>query len=451
MPGYNEEFEKVLKIFNEIGSTSSKNDKLRIAREYSELAVFKKCVLYALNPRFNFYMNQAPGPEYALYESHNVDPFDILDQLASRELSGNHAKMEVEGLLSVMTPSARELFLRMLTQKPRIGATISTFNKVWGEDFIPVVPCIKARELNDKNLANIEYPAYTQIKSDGTRCIAHKLNGQVKLVSRNGSVFTNMDYILSAATDILKDLPDGSFIDGEIVFHSGSTGKALPRKISNGLASKSIKGSLKKHFSGDADDYPVYTVWDMVIKGNEIHPYKDRLAHVHGFLVNYDHRMVIVQTRIVLNVDEALVNYKEARKDGEEGVILKNMYCAWENTRSKHLVKMKAFHEADLRVVAIHNGDVGGKHQHVLGRITCVTDDGMIKVDVGGGFSDKERADSIDIGSIVTVRFNDVIENAGTSNTASQAKSLYIPTFIEIRVDKDETSTFAEILAVKDS
>jgi hypothetical protein len=442
---------EIREILDQIGATSSKNDKVAIVKKHKDNKLFKDVVFWALNPRFSYFMKKVPAikpiasMETSLFGDELKDGdksaqmFDLLDKLRLRYLSGNSAIAAVEDFRTYLNDEEDDLFVRVLIQNLRIGATESTFNKVWGDTFIRKVPCIKARELSDKNLANIKFPAYVQTKFDGTRCIAQKIDGTIFLQSRNGSIFTGLQDIASEVNDLLKHAPDGSFIDGEIVFQDIYSGDFLPRKKSNGLATKSIKGSLsQKDMAGRK---PTYNVWDVVYEGDHKKRYRHRLVDLaHMDLIH----LQLAYPWVVDSVEEVNELYQQQRAEGQEGVILKNMDAPWENTRSKHLVKFKAFAEADLRVVRAEKGEVRSKNEHVLGRLICVTDDGMIEVAIGGGYSDKEREELLDIepGTIVTSKFNDIIE----SDTKPGMWSLYIPSFVEVRYDKNQTSTYEELV-----
>ena len=121
--------------------------------------------------------------------------------------------------------------------------------------------------------------------------------------------------------------------------------------------------------------------------------------------------------------------------------MIKNMDAVWEPKRTKNIGKMKAYEEADLKIVALEEG--GGKYAGMLGAFVCETSDGLLHVNVGTGLSDADRgefANSAMIGKIITVGYNEIITAKGKDQAA-----LFLPRFICVRHDKDVANSFEEL------
>ena len=88
--------------------------------------------------------------------------------------------------------------------------------------------------------------------------------------------------------------------------------------------------------------------------------------------------------------------------------------------------------EADLKVVAIQEGT--GKYKGKIGALLCESGDGNVKVSVGSGLTDEQRSlpESDYIGKIISVKYNTKIPNYDKSG-----ETLFLPRFVEIRLDKD--------------
>lgn len=113
--------------------------------------------------------------------------------------------------------------------------------------------------------------------------------------------------------------------------------------------------------------------------------------------------------------------------------------------RRPYNVKLKIAFEIDLEVVGVEEGT--GKAANMMGALKLQSRDGLLKTDVGTGFRDTDRIDwwlnSVErIGSIVTVKANDII-----SNRNSDTKSLFLPVFLEHRLDKVQADNYAECVA----
>jgi hypothetical protein len=76
-----------------------------------------------------------------------------------------------------------------------------------------------------------------------------------------------------------------------------------------------------------------------------------------------------------------------------------------------------------------------GKNKGRLGALVCESSDGVIRVNVGSGYSDEQRGEytfSKVVGKVATVRYN-----ARIKERSGETESLFLPRFIELREDKD--------------
>jgi ATP-dependent DNA ligase len=84
-----------------------------------------------------------------------------------------------------------------------------------------------------------------------------------------------------------------------------------------------------------------------------------------------------------------------------------------------------------------------GKNKGRLGALVCESSDGLIQVNVGSGYSDEQREEftkTTAIGKIVTVKYNARIKDRGDG-----VERLFLPTFIEMREDKDVADSSKKI------
>lgn len=93
---------------------------------------------------------------------------------------------------------------------------------------------------------------------------------------------------------------------------------------------------------------------------------------------------------------------------GGEGLMLRRPGSPYEVGRSSSLLKVKTFHDAEARVIGHAPG--AGKHKGRLGALICELPAGA-KFNVGTGFSDAEREAPPAIGSVVTVRYQELSDD----------------------------------------
>jgi ATP-dependent DNA ligase len=302
---------------------------------------------------------------------------------------------------------------------------------------------------NEKNFKHIKYPALVQTKLDGMRAnILMFDDGKVEVRSRNGKLlelhnhfddYSKSLFYKGATLDNLSQFRDG-VIDGELVVLSEDGTSVLDRKTGNGILNKAVKGTITKE---DAKRVRMIA-WDLIPMddfkiGHSNVPYFDRLEVLgirleEAYNTSPDGDLIKLVPNIpVENIEQANELFQIALNNGEEGIILKNGDSPWEDKRSKYQVKMKAELEADLLVTAWNEGT--GRIEGKMGSVTCVSADGGLEVNVGSGFNDEDRemvAEDI-VGKIITVKYNEVIQDKRKST-----KSLFLPIYIETRLDKSK-------------
>jgi DNA ligase-1 len=92
-------------------------------------------------------------------------------------------------------------------------------------------------------------------------------------------------------------------------------------------------------------------------------------------------------------------------KAGGEGLMLHRADALYETGRSETLLKVKAWHDAEAKVVAHVAGK--GKYRGMLGALKVRAPDGR-EFSLGTGFSDAQRLNPPAIGSTVTYRYREL-------------------------------------------
>jgi DNA ligase-1 len=297
----------------------------------------------------------------------------------------------------------------------------------------------------NKYLDRIKFPAIAQTKMDGMRANIIIRDGNVTVFSRNGKEMQTFGRF-NDMVDLDNIMLDGEFLvhpkkgfelelnKGEFIKYDGKT--PMDRKTGNGIINKSIV-SDKRRTTITKDEAEMFKIvlWDIVDingweKGFHDEPYNKRFEKLQ--LIKPDNRFDLVQSQIVENLKSASNLFQKLLNNGQEGLILKNYDMPWENKRSYHMVKMKEIKDIDLIITDWVEGT--GKYKGMLGALKCENHDGTIKVNVGSGFVDKDRVELTPentIGKICAVKYNDLIEDKTT-----HIKSLFLPIFQEIRLDK---------------
>lgn len=490
----------ILDILNQIAATDSTNEKLAILQGHKENELLERVYRMAYHPRLQygikkipFYDVQGSDTEHTLLEA-----LIVLEKLiASRQITGNAAIDMLGDYLSALPQADAIVVERVIKRDLNCGASSTLANKVW-KNLIPKQPQMLASAMSEKALSEIKYPAMAQLKADGARCFA-EIRGEniedVKLLSRSGNEYKGLDLIkadLIKITKSYRDVHGPVMVDGELVYlASKKTGNQAVgiswmmdnvevtsaatveddttkpvialRSESNGIANKSIKGTISPMESASMS----FQVWDLVplncVYDGEKSSYYDVRFDALKSMAKNSNRIIIIESTIVHNLEEARVIYKNYVTQGLEGIILKNIKAIWENKRSKNLVKFKEEIIIDLRVVGIQ---VHNKDPNKLGAVFLESDDRLIKVKCGSGFTDTnakkikgewivipmtERDDlnreklllneDETIGRIAEIKCNGWIAAEGRTDSVS----LFLPVIEKFRDDKDETNTLADV------
>lgn len=442
----------ILSILNQIASTSSRNEKESLLRENKDNDLLKGVFRLAYDPSIRFYIsdrNQLPDiqgfyglPEPTLSAALN----ELLMNIASRKVTGNQAKEDVRHMANQLSDDDREVFFRVLEKDLKVNATGSTANKIWPE-LIPEHEVMLAHTEIDR----IIFPAFSQLKADGARChmIVNSL-GQAVLLTRQGKPIEHHGVFDIFARELLNAAPGlhestSPVFDGELVcYQVNDLGTEIPldRKTSNGIINKAIKGTITPEEASTIR----FICWDLVDGGTM--PYRVRFEVVQKMIESMNPKHVkLIPSKVVNDRKEAMAHYKQMRRLGHEGTMLKNMDAFWVGKRSYDLCKMKAVYEIEMVVVGWELGKKRSKYENKLGGLICQDADRKILVSVGSGYSDEEReefaSDSM-IGKIVSVEYNERI----TSKTG-ETESLFLPRFTALRLDKSEPNTYNEILAIE--
>tara|TARA_B100000929_G_C15501859_1_gene417664 strand:- start:580 stop:1965 length:1386 start_codon:yes stop_codon:yes gene_type:complete len=457
--------QSVFMVLEELGSTSKRKEKISIIEKHKDSDMLKQVFKHALDPFHVYGIRAVPEYEYTGSNSVSLQDFiDFLPDLMERKITGHAALDKLSDMLSNMSAQDSVVAERIITKDLRCGVQGSTVNKVW-ENFIFSYPCLLGKSFDPDTInKHMTWPAIAQLKLDGLRvnAIVNSADMKVELFTRAGkpiNIHNRLDADL-CHLHVCDDKETPAMYDGELLVVDNA-GNVLPRKAGNGILNKAIRGTI----SFEEACRVRIQLWDRVplidfYKHESSEPYKMRFQHLldaaekatgdetgtlHA-LANGEQKFKVVDYRYVNTLDEAQDYYQEALANGEEGIMLKTITHLWSDKRSNELVKFKCEKLCELKVVDWLEGT--GKYTGYLGKLTCVSEDGMLEVNVGSGFSDQFRHTTKPediIGKVITVKFNEVID----SEDKPGKYSLFLGRFIEVRDDKDVADDIATIQATK--
>lgn len=436
----------IYKMLQELQNEPSTNKKVEILEAYKSVYA-KQFFIYTLND-VKYGIKKTPSYIPVMESEINFgDMLVLLDKLSSRELTGNAAIDAVSNLLNKCSEEDAYVFLCMLQKKTRCGVSSALVNKVYPNLITLPAKVMKAQSYSEKNMKNIVYPAISQRKCDGARCLGvnTSLNSdeEVFFMSSSGKNY----YGLSKLAEELSRLPKDYVYDGELLVVD-EDGKVLSRKLGNGILNKALHNTISEEEASRVR----FVLWDCIKMDEYVNEssntfYEETYTKLTNILKDNFKIISFVESKIVNSKEEALEHFKEMLERGEEGTILKNIHSTWENKRSKNCVKFKVVIQTTMKVCDFLVGKE--KYANSLGSIVCESSDGMVRVNVGSGLSDEDRQLIWNNQSEYKEKFIE-IESNGLILADDGTYSLFLPRFIEVREDKTEADSFDTIQTLSD-
>jgi len=411
-------------------ATSSSTEKVQIIKDAS--SHIHTILEYTYNPFKQYHVTSKTCIKNKdKVTKSNYSLFELLDKLTSREYTGHEAIGLINGFNG-------KLIFKIIDKDLGIRAGDSIINKAV-PGLIPTFKVALAKEYDNKCDWNDEW--YASRKLDGVRCLAVvDVEGKCTLYSRMGKEFTTLNKVKEAieATNIINTV-----FDGEICLVDENGDEDF----------QSIMKQLRR--KDHQIENPAYMVFDMLsnkefndCKGNEI--LENRLHTLRSWCpeMNYDrddngeliHLNIIRYTeQFVITDDDHLETWNTlAEANNWEGVMLRKN-VGYEGKRTKNLVKVKKFHDAEYHVRAFdtdkHEVVRDGKSETIEMLSQVWIKHKGHKVKVGSGFTQEQRLKYMDgsiVGKCITVQYFEETHNA------KGGISLRFPTVKIIHGDKRE-------------
>lgn len=437
-----EQVERMIKIINELSSTTSRIEKENIINSNKDCEYFIEMCKFLYDPMI------VSGLSLTKIEkkqsSYSFDFFNIKERMTFIEVlaylkehnTGRDADIEVVQDYISEHKEYSEILKKIFTKDLKLGIDATTINKVMGEGFIKTFDVMLAENYFENTNIVEGKEFYETQKLDGNRMCAIVDEEGVKLYTRQGQPYKDMPDIEQE----LKRLPKGYLYDGELIadIQTEDT-EALFRATTSTVRKDGTKKGVIFHIF---DMVPVEEFW----KGRGTEPAiqrKNRLHEVFSKVCPKFKWLKEVSTLYYGN-DISKIEYwlEEITSKGGEGVMINIADAPYECKRTKNLLKVKKFKTADVRVLNISQGT--GRFANTLGSITVEFEHRGNKYtcDVGSGFTDEQREkywnnQDLILNKIVEVKYFEI------SQDADGKYSMRFPVWLDrIRDEKDEISMY---------
>lgn len=416
-----------------ICSTSSRNAKLEILRDYSDNDIIKYYLDFIYNPYIITGISNKKLHKVLATHVTNTDASinsarTLLDYIKEHNTGTDNVIYQCQRYLSsIGNPELEDLLCNIITKNVQLGIDVLSINKCMN-NLIPDFKVQLANKYFDKP-EYVEGKKFTlTTKIDGGRIIAIKKDGEVTFYTRAGQLYEGL---VDLEAEMLEKLPDNICLDGEITL-----------LCSDGLTSKDQYKQTMKIVRKDGIKHGVkMLVFDMMPADDFLHQncsatYEFRRAALETLFsvisLKYFKLLDNLYTGEDTNEIQKILNAQIA--NGEEGIMINICDALYEFKRTNSLLKVKKFKSCDLRVIDMERGT--NKNSDRLGAFICEYKNGNT-VKVGSGMSYEQRLDFWNnkdkyIGRIIEIGYFEETSNA------DGGLSLRFPTFKDVRLDKNE-------------
>lgn len=378
--------------------------------------------------------------------------FNILNRLRTKPLSGNAARDAITKVSQQFDSEEWNKFCAPIIRKDlRIGVTETTINKVLKNKKyrIPIFNCQLATDITGRS--EIKGKVRLEPKYDGIRALVC-LNIADIVYSSLTKQFTVYSTVYSRNG---KKLPNFNKIQRELEKYGREIERVMPSNFANWflldgeIVSNSFQDLMRQvHRKKNVDTSDsIFYIFDIIPATNFTEGYwnaplykrLEYLERLRPIIANSSNLKIVSGEEVDLDTDEGWEKYhaytEKAIQAGSEGIMIKKLGAPYQCKRTDFWLKHKPTITVDLKVIGVEEGT--GRNKGRLGALIChgIDNNREITVNVGSGFTDKERQEIWDnqnhiIGSIVEVLADSVTQNQdGTC-------SLRFPRFVRFRDDK---------------
>lgn len=398
---------KLQDLVNRLNATNSSNDKLDVLKLYSDDKDIQKILLYIYSPYMQYGVTSANCKKNSeIVNEHYLGDLEcLLDNLRNRVWTGHEAIAYVNGYVQNHSKYG-QLIWNIIDKDLKTRANTSLINKAI-PNCIPTFDVALAEKWKGKlDLENETW--YYSRKLDGVRCIIRKEGNTVKAYSRSGKEFHTLAKVLRE----VKYIPGDFVLDGELCLAS-SGDKDDFQGVMKEIRKKdhTIPNPLYYAF-----DYLTLEEFDSKVSETT---FGSRIKMLIEKTWGVDTTIQALPQMQITSIEQVQDLLKEADDLGQEGIIIRKD-DTYKGKRSKDILKVKSFHDAEYTVKGIESGNIrhivnGSEVESTMLSNVIVEHKGN-EVGVGSGFSIEERIEFYNnpskiIGKVLTIQYFEESKN----------------------------------------
>jgi len=374
------------KFVEESNSTNSNSDKLAVIEKYKNQPDLLKVLQYTYDTFKQYGVTSAnckKRSDLCMPFTPYSNIFELLDALASRELTGHDAIETVNGFVEE-NKLYEDIIWNIIDRNLKTRSTVSMINKVI-PGLIPTFDVALAKAYDEKTQKKVDWEDgwFVSRKLDGVRCLTViDMFGEVKFFSRQGKEFLTLDNL---KMDIKALGLTNTVFDGEVCIVDENKNEDFAGII------KEIK--RKDHTIAN----PYYYIFDML----DLEDFNDKVSKD-----NFAKRLVNLRTYVqeteMIGILEQLecsdgifdIMMEKSKQGGWEGLMLRKN-TTYKGKRSADILKVKQMFDDEYVVVDLENDYhrviVNGQEIEEMMLKNVIIEHKGNRVQVGSGFSHEQR------------------------------------------------------------
>jgi DNA ligase-1 len=387
-------------------ATSSSTEKVQIIKDAGSF--IHEVLEYTYNPYKQYHVTSKTckkNSDKVSYTDYTL--FELLDKLTNREVTGHAAIELVNGFATKNVDWY--LIYKIIDKDLGIRAGDSIINKAI-PGLIPTFKVALAKEYDGKcDWQNDNW--WASRKLDGVRCLAVvNYEGECTLYSRMGKELTTLNKVKEAieATGIINTVFDGEIC---LIDENGN---------------EDFQGVMKQLRRKDHQiENPAYMIFDMIHKPNFDNQkggpiLSERLSALRGFLLGRFNITNILRYTSQFRITDGrhFDKWGQIATDNNwEGFMIRKD-VSYEGKRTKNLLKVKKFYDAEYVVVDYDNDDHevvrDGRSETIKMLAQVWIEHKGHRVKVGSGWTQDQRLQYMDgsiVGKVITVQYFEETKN----------------------------------------
>ena len=396
-----ENMKRVAELLERVRQTSSSNAKKDILEKAKDDETLKKVLYYCMNPYMmyglsNKTLDKLKPDNMSFTKANEQDVFDFLDTLSKSNINDALRKQAKTLLMSIEDEQIRDMVQKIMVKDLKIGCNVTTVNKVFGKNFIPSFEVQLAESYAKQKPGFLkDKEVWITTKLDGNRIIFDPY--KKIFYTRQGNEYTGIDFMIDDCYKLSCRISEAAGLDELVILDGELVHKQVEGMNSQELYALTTSIARKKGYHKDKEKLQ-FNVFDFIPvsefqSGVTRIKYKARRNHMDKVFNLWKYETVVPVYALYSGKfdEEVLMSLlRQVEAEGGEGLMI-NTDGVYECRRTKKLLKVKSFFDADVYVVDIEEGT--GRNEGKMGAAKVMFKYGgqELYTHIGSGWSDEQR------------------------------------------------------------